>query len=208
MIGLDSTLFVWIAARWSGFLEVGVILSLEVGLLLSLGVLSLEVRLLLSLGAWSLEVGLLLSLIVRLLLSLVVGFVTVRGVGLRAGFALVVIIVAAVAVAIIIMAVPIIIPVAAAMCVGGPAVAGGTMGNTGNVSRMTVFQIAIAASVIIIVYAAIDIKRFSVSNDVAWFINRTAFNVAWSIIRATRVSRAGIGVRNTTAHQGCKSQER
>ena len=199
MIGLDCTLFVWIAARWSGFLEAGVILPLKVGLLLSLGVLSLEVRLLLSLGAWSLEVGLLLSLIVRLLLSLVVGFVTVRGVGLRAGFALVVIIVAAVAVAIIIIAVavPIIIPVAAAVCVGGAAVVGGTMGNTGNVSRMTVFQIAIAATVIIIVYAAIDIKRFSVSYDVAWFINR-----------ATRVSRAGIGVRNTTAHQGCKSQER
>ena len=88
--------------------------------------------------------------------------------------------------------------VAAAVYVGGAPVVGGTIGNTSNVDRATVFKIAVAASGIIIVHAAIDIERLPVSGDVARFINQSAVSVAGS----------WIGVSNTTAHQGGKTQQR
>jgi hypothetical protein len=173
-------------------MELGIWLSLEVllmklGVQLSLEVLPMDVGVQLSLEVLPMELGIWLSLEVLPMelgvqLSLHVGFVTIHGVGFGPGSALVAIIVTTKS-------------LAAAM------VAGSSMGNMIHINPAAVFKIAVAATVIIIVHAAIDIDRFPVGNHVAGFITRS---ISWPISRVTRVAGGIIGI--AAAHQGGQTQ--
>jgi len=64
----------------------------------------------------------------------------------------------------------IIIPVAVVIIpVSTAVVGGGTMGDMIHIDPASMFQIAVTATIIIIVQAAIDIDGLSVSNDVSRF---------------------------------------
>jgi len=127
-------------------------------------------------------------------------FVSVRGLvivgvglGAVATIALTIIIIPVV----IIVAMVVIIPmIVATIAMTAAMVMGSAMRDVVHINPVAMLQVAVAATIIIIVQSAIDIDGLSVCNDVARFSSITS-----SIIRAS-----GIGISNATAHESGKAQ--